>query len=399
MEKQPLKEKLLYFANQELFGNILPYWRKSTVDKENGGFYGAIDNKNNPLKDVPKGLILNARLLWTFSAAYKLAGDENDLIMAQTAYEYINENFKDHKYDGYFWTVNPDGSPNDMKKQIYAQAFTMYGMSEYFKITRNELALQFSIELFQLIELKAFDHEKNGYFEAFNRDWSEVDDVRLSFKDMNEKKTMNTHLHIIEAYTNLYTIWKNDQLAEKIENLIELFLNTIISTEDHHLNLFFDENWNIKSTEISYGHDIEAGWLVYESALILGDKALIKKVKGRLAAITDAALQGICKEGGLYHEGDRNGNHLDHEFEWWPQAEALVGLVNTFEITDNTKYLYHAVRISDFILKFFSQNADGEWFYRVNQEGNPILEYNKVDLWKCPYHNSRACMELIKRLK
>lgn len=387
------------FAVSELNNDILPFWRSKAVDIQNGGFYGEISHHMQVVNKAPKGLILHARILWTFSAAYAYTKNPEDLKLAERAYKYLCDRFFDSEHGGYFWSVTFDGEPLDTKKQIYAQAFTIYGFSEYYKITKDNGALLRATELFYLIEKHSFDKELNGYIDAFARDWGEMSDIRLSVKDMNEKKTMNTHLHIVEAYANLYTIWKNDVLADKIENLVRIFLDIIISSSDYHLNLFFDEKWNNKSTVVSYGHDIEAGWLIHESALIHGSKSLIKEVESIVPKITRAALEGLSEIGGLYHEADRNGTHADYELEWWPQAEALVGLINTFQLTGEQKFVDIAYNIGIFTQKYMIDSKSGEWYYRIDKSGRPIESYVKAGFWKCPYHNGRACMELIKRIE
>lgn len=399
MDIQTKLQSLAQFAKDELFENILPFWRNKAVDTQFGGFLGEMTNDLVVKPNAAKGLILNARILWSFSAAYQITNMREDLELATRAYDYICSYFFDKEYGGYYWTINHDGTPCETKKQIYALAFTMYGMSEYYKITHNEDALKRCFDIFALIEENSFDKKNNGYLEAFTRDWREIGDLRLSDKDMNEKKTMNTHLHIIEAYANLFTCKNDAILGEKVKNLVLIFLDKIISTDDFHLKLFFDENWVSKSAAISYGHDIEAGWLIHESAIIYNDKNLVERVEAIVPKITEAALQGVSNLGGLYHEADHVKKHYDYEFEWWPQAEALVGLINAYEVTDNEKYIDQAVVIKDFINEFFIDRTYGEWFYRVDKNGRPIDEHSKVGLWKCPYHNSRACIEIIKRIK
>lgn len=397
-----LKDKLIElqnFAEQELNENILTFWRTNAVDHENGGFFGEISNDLIANTQAPKGLVLTARILWTFSASYQLTNNKTDKELADRAFLYLTSKFYDSTNGGYYWTIEADGTPKETRKQIYALAFVIYGLSEYYKISKLPEALERAINLFKIIEDNSFDPLYTGYFEAFNRDWSSIDDMRLSAKDLNEKKSMNTHLHILEAYTNLFTVWKDNRLKIQLKNLINNFLDIIIDTSDNHLQLFFGENWDYKASEVSYGHDIEAGWLVHESALILGDKELINKVEYRLASITDAAMEGLSKEGGLTYESDRNGNHLDLEYEWWPQAEALVGLLNTYQVSDDEKYIDSAMQILRFIQNNFIDKKNGEWFFRVDQSRNPIMSYPKAGLWKCPYHNGRACIELIKRLK
>jgi cellobiose epimerase len=389
---------LLRFAEEELFRNILPFWRDKMVDQVNGGFFGGADFTGGPLADASKGLILNARLLWTFSSIYRLTRNAMDRRMADRAFQYLCDYFYDKEFGGYFWTVTSTGEPHETKKQIYALAFVMYGMSEYFRATENRKALDSAVELFHLIETYSFDQIHNGYFEAFERDWSEMEDIRLSDKDMNEKKTMNTHLHILEAYTNLYRVWKDETLFRKIENLVRIFLDRILSPDDRHLQLFFDEQWNLKSTAISFGHDIEAGWLIHEAALVLGNVPLTLEVEALVPGITEAALEGMSSYGGLLHEADRRKIHADEQYEWWPQAEALVGLYNAWELTGRDKYLDDALRMKEFIGSYFIDRKHGEWFFRVDSQLKSVKEYGKAGLWKCPYHNGRACLELINRI-
>jgi mannobiose 2-epimerase len=396
-----IKEKLYWlknFASEQLNKDILPFWRNNITDEKNGGFFGEIGFDGNIVENAPKGLIMNARILFTFSSVYELSSNPADLKIANRAFQYLCDFFFDKEFGGYFWTLKHDGQPNETKKQVYALAFAIYGMSEYYKISHDQDALKRAIDLFNIIEEKSFDGKENGYFEAFAKDWGEIADLRLSAKDMNEKKTMNTHLHILEAYTNLYRVWKNDDLLRKTENLIGIFLNKILSSDDYHLLLFFDEKWNAKSSAISFGHDIEAGWLLHEAALVSGNPVLIRKVETILPLITNSALEGMSPEGGLYHESDRVSLQVEKEFEWWPQAEAMVGLMNTYQQTGEEKYIDYAIKTGKFINEKFVDPKNGEWFFRVDENLNPIKSYCKAGLWKCPYHNGRACIELIKRI-
>jgi len=227
MQKEGKLAWLKKFASDQLNNEILPFWREKVSDPEHGGFHGELNFEGQIVDNAPRGLILNARILWTFSSVYPITESPADLKIASRAFSYLCDSFYDRKNKGYFWTVKQDGTPHETRKQIYALAFVIYGMSEYYKITNDQEALKRIIDLFHLIEEKSFDPQNNGYFEAFAGDWTAVSDLRLSVKDMNEKKTMNTHLHILEAYTNLYRIWKNEELLQKTENLILIFPNSV----------------------------------------------------------------------------------------------------------------------------------------------------------------------------
>jgi mannobiose 2-epimerase len=397
-EKLKLIHYLHDFATTQLNNNILPFWRKKTIDNEHNGFYGQINNDLTIDKQADKGLVLNARILWTFSAVYRNLKHAEDLELAQRAYEYICMNFFDKKYGGYYWSLKPDRSPADTKKQIYAQAFVIYGLSEYYKVIKDQAVLQKAIDLFHLIEKHSFDNNKNGYVEARSCEWDEMADIRLSAKDMNEKKSMNTHLHILEAYGNLYQVWKDPFLKKQLENLICIFSDIIIDPDDHHQVLFFDDNWNPRSSTISYGHDIETSWLLHEAAMILGNKELIKKITEQSIDMSRAVVEGISPKGALYYESDREGRHSEKEIEWWAQAEAVVGFLNAYALTADDSFLDRAVQVTRFIDQYVVDRKNGEWFFRVRESGEPILTHVKAGFWKCPYHNSRACLEILHRI-
>ena len=273
--------------------DILSYWMKYTVDEKHSGFYGKIDNMNIPNPESEKGLVLNSRILWAFSAACNHSHKKEYLQIADRAYEYIINHFIDKDFGGAYWSVDYRGKILNGRKQIYGIAFCIYGLSEYYKIKPNPEILNHAKDLFKVIEKHSYDKTDKGYYEAFDRNWSPLEDFRLSTKDANEKKTMNSHLHIIEAYTNLYEVWENDFLKKQIETLLEIFSEHIINHKTNNLNLFFDEEWNSKSKIISYGHDIEAAWLLQECAEKINEERWIDEMKKAAIKITDAASKGF----------------------------------------------------------------------------------------------------------
>ncbi len=377
---------------------ILEFWQKKTIDSNNGGFYGKIDNDNKIFDEAPKGSVLNSRILWAFSAAYNLTKNENYLLTAQKAFTYFKDHFIDKEFGGVFWTVDYKGNPLDTKKQIYALAFAVYGLSEFYNSSKNEEALHLAIDLFHTILKYSYDREHGGYLEALTRDWKDIEDLRLSNKDANEKKSMNTHLHLLEAFANLYRSWTDEIMKEKITELIYIFLNRIIDNKTHHLILFFDETWNPKSKIISYGHDIEAAWLIEEAAAIIGNSNLLEQVKRQSVLIANAATDGLDIDGGLWYEYDIDKDNLIKEKHWWPQAEAMVGFFNAWQITKDDGFLQYSLQSWHFVEKHILDKKNGEWFWGI-RENNSIMDEDKAGLWKCPYHNGRACIELIKRIE
>ena len=380
---------------QELEGGILPFWTGRMVDPE-GGFRGRIDGHGNIIEGAEKGAILNARILWTFAAAGRVLGKKEYLDVAARAYSQVRNLFTDKEYGGVFWSLNPDGSPKDSRKQFYAIAFAIYGLSEYYRATGDQEALELAESFYRCIEEHSFDAANNGYGEACGRDWSPIVDVRLSEKDQNDSKTMNTHLHILEAYTDLYRVWKDEGLHDRLRNLIKIFLRHIIM-DDGHLGLFFGDDWTPNSTLVSYGHDIEASWLLREAAEVLGDQPVKNEVNYTSRRIAEASLKGWSPEGGMIYEYDPATGKKDADRHWWVQAETVVGCVDQYQLTGDPEWQEKAA--SQWL--FIRNNLicpDGEWYWSVREDGSPNLTDDRAGFWKCPYHNGRMCLEMLARL-
>jgi mannobiose 2-epimerase len=378
--------------------NILSYWINNTVDDINSGFWGKIDNDNTITADAPKGSVLNARILWSFSAAYNQNPDEAYLHMARRAYDYIKAHFVDNEFGGVYWSVDYKGEKLDTKKQVYANAFVIYALSEYYIASGLENAKTEAVELFKLLVDKSYDTNKTGYLEAFTYDWQPISDLRLSAKDANEKKTMNTHLHVLEAYTNLYRIWPHEGLKTQIETLINNFFDHFIDQVTNHLVLFFDEDWNRRSDTVSFGHDIETTWLLLEAAEVVDNRDLILKARETCISIAESTIKGLDIDGGLWYEYEPRTNHLIKEKHWWVQAEAIVGFFNAWQVNNEKKYLELAIANWAFVKDKILDKRNGEWFWGIRADGSIMPGEDKAGLWKCPYHNSRACLEIIKRI-
>lgn len=382
----------------ELKDNILSWWMKFAPDNEEGGFYGHIDHENRVVEGAGKGAVLNARILWAFSAAYRKFQIPEYLEMARRAYEYMIAYFTDKKYGGVYWELNANSSVRSSRKQVYAIAFTIYGLTEYHVACGDDRPLKIARGLFRDLEAHALDRERNGYTDALSRDWKPLEDLRLSAKDQNESKTMNTHLHILEAYTRLYRIWKDPQLDKALKNVLRLLLDRFVNHDSLHLNLFFDEHWTLKSTLISYGHDIEASWLMYEAAGVLEDEKLVGECARLAVDMARANMAGLDADGGLHYEYFPESGKLDSDKHWWPQAEALVGYFNAFELSGEHLFLSRVLGSWTFIREHLVDYKLGEWYWSVDSLGVPQKENEKAGFWKCPYHNGRACMELIRRI-
>ena len=381
----------------EFMNDILPFWSIRMKDPA-GGFYGLVDGNGKTDPEAVKGAILNARILWTFSSAWRVFGDRRCLETAERAFDYIKGHFLDREYGGVYWSVDASGMPADTRKQFYAIAFTIYGMAEYYRAAGNREALDIAAGLFLDIENHSFNRDDGGYLEAAARDWSAIADMRLSEKDRNDARTMNTHLHILEAYASLYRVWKDSRLEAALRNIIRIFLDRIVRP-DGHLGLFFTENWESTDTTISYGHDIEASWLLCEAADVLGDIKLREEVIRASIRIAEASMEGFSPEGGMVNEYNPEEGRKDGGRDWWVQAETVIGCFNQYQLTGERLWLDRAASAWAFI-KARIICPDGEWYWSVHPSGEGFIAdtvNDRAGFWKCPYHNGRMCMEMIER--
>jgi len=393
-----MSNKSPHYASEfrsELCDNIIKFWVEKMEDPR-GGFYARMDGDGRLDLQAAKGAILNARILWTFSSASRVLGDPSCLEAAGRAKKYIEDKFVDRERGGIYWSLTPDGKPLDTKKQFYAIAFAVYGMAEYYRACGDESALQTAIALYRSIEEHSYDAVDGGYLEAATVDWQSIADMRLSDKDQNDAKTMNTHLHILEAYTGLYRVWKDALLAARLRELIEIFLDKM-TAPDGHLQLFFDEKWNLHGQMVSYGHDIEASWLLCEAAEVLGDGALLERTRKVCVRIAEASMEGFTPEGGMIYEWDPATGHKDSDRHWWVQAETVVGCRNMYQLTGEQKWLDAELAAWRYIKKYIVC-PDGEWYWSRKADGSANTADDRAGFWKCPYHNGRMCLEMIERL-
>jgi mannobiose 2-epimerase len=382
----------------ELEQNLIPFWLEKAVDERHGGFLGRIANDGTIDLQAPKGLIQNTRLLWTYSGLYQSYKDPRFSRLAKRAYDYLEDHFWDSECGGAFWQVDCQGRIVDDKKKIYGQAFYVYSLAQCYQAFDKAAALRRAKDVFALIEEHSRDRTYGGYIEVCNRDWSIAEDLRLSDKDMDEKKSMNNHLHLLEAYTNLYRVWPDAGLRSRLAELIDLFEQRIADPATGHLNHFFDETWQPKSDDYTFGHDIEATWLLCEAAEVLGDADVLSRVKTSALRLAKAVLaEGVDQEGGLCYRGQAE-RVTDPNREWWPQIESVVGFLNARQISGDATFLAAARKAWTFLEKYFVDQEHGEWFWRIDPAGRFDPNEPKVSEWKEPYHGVRGCLETIRRL-
>ena len=409
------KEELIQYKSlfeTELHDNILSYWSKYGIEKDGNGFYPAVDLDNNPVLTANKTSVLNARILWTFAAAAKLYPGKGYEEIARKAYRVVTIDFADQEFGGFFMEISSSNKIVNDVKHTYAQAFVIYSLCKYYEFNPTEEVMKGIREFFYFLDGKTKDPENPGYLESFTRDWEPYEENRMA--DNNEPKSMNTHLHMLEAYAAVYKVWKDDLVKQRLTGLLEIFIKQIIR-ETGHLGIFFSSDFTETESSrgiCSFGHDIEASWLIWEAAEILGDKEIKEKTKPLIRKMADAVLRvGVDNDGGLFLESTRFGSHVRTNKHWWLQAENLVGFMNMFQLTGDEKY-WNTVKLSwNFITRYVIDHEGGEWFTKVNRLGLPYLvepandpspyyrNDRKIDPWKCPYHNGRAMMEMIERIE
>ncbi|MBR5574456.1 MAG: AGE family epimerase/isomerase [Paludibacteraceae bacterium] len=378
-------------ARQLLTENILRFWEEHMFDP-NGGFYGRMTGHGVLDTHAERGAVLNARILWTFSAAYRIFHDPRYLAMATHAKNYFLDYFVDQQFGGVFWSVSADGKPLSTKKQTYAISFAIYALSEYARAAADTHAVNMAIRLYEDIEQYTFDPVHVGYAEALTRQWQPIVDMRLSDKDEYATRTMNTHLHVMEAYTNLYRIWPDPQLKQSIQTLLNIFAQKLYNPTNGHIDLFFNDTWQGKRNIASYGHDIEAAWLLNEALQVIGDADMQQSMQLIIEHIARASQEGLQSDGSLIHETN------DEQRQWWVECEAVVGYLDQWQQSGNPRYRQLALQTYDYILHHLVDYDHGEWYWAILPDGSIDKENDKAGLWKCPYHNSRMCFEIIERL-
>ena len=357
--------------------------------------------EGKPVKEGTKCLVLNARLVWTFASAYRIFRDEKYLQLARRAYDYFCEHFLDKEYGGCYFMLDCKGNPVDDKKFVYGQAFAIYALSEYCRATGDTTARDRAVAIRDLLEAHAYDAEHDGYVEILTRDWTY--NPKGQGSNINPEgestRTMNTHLHLIEAYTGLLRVLRTEEQINLTRRHLAIMLDKVYDADIHHFKMFFRDDWSATSPEISYGHDIEGTWLMMETAEVLGDKAAEEKAAPRCLAMAKACLeQAILPDGSMLYEYNPVTRHLNTNRSWWVQAETVVGFLNAWQMSGEGAFLDASLNCFEYIDRFVVDHEYGEWFTMLGNSGEVLSGYeSKIDGWKCPYHNARMCFEILER--
>lgn len=388
-------QRISQAAWEELTGRLLPFW-KALRDEEHGGYYGYMDFNLNLDKKAEKGCILNSRILWFFSQAAVVLKDDSLIPYARHAYNFLREKCLDRECGGVYWSLTCDGRPLDDSKHTYNQAFAIYGLSAYYRLTGDEEALNLARELFRLIEKKCAD--RGGYLEAFSRDFRPVSNEKLSENGVMAGRTMNTLLHVFEGYAGLYQAAHDPQAAQAMGRILDIYRGKVYNPKLHRQEVFFDKDYNSLIDLTSYGHDIESSWLMDWGTSLLEDKGVRSAVYAIDSDLADNILKtALQPDGSVVNECEKG--MVDAHRVWWVQAEAVLGFVNAWgKHPERTEYRDAAAQVWHYIQdKVADRRPVGEWFWRLNADGTPDRAKPVVEPWKCPYHNGRMCLELIRR--
>lgn len=383
---------------------IADWWLRYAVDHQNGGFYGAVDYKNEPDRNADKCIILNARVLWFFSAAAQFTGRQDYRDAAVASFHYIAKHFIDREHGGVLWMLEATGQPKEGRKHTYAQAFAVYAFSAYYDLSNDAEALRLALECFELIETHLKDTRYGGYWEGRTQSWGALEDVRLSIKEDNFPKTMNTNLHVLEAYTGLHNSLDAAHpsaapVAAALADELQIYCDHIVDLKSGHVRMFMDEQWADHSREHSFGHDIESSWLIQKAMHSLADTEHgVARFQAHVNRLAEVSLtDGLQASGRMLDERNIATGHSGPT-AWWVQAEAMVGFASMWAHGADDAYFHAVMTLWAHVQEHYMDSEHGEWHWFAVGDVAPNESEYKVGPWKAPYHSGRAMMQVFQLL-
>lgn len=371
-------------AIQNILESNLNFWSTNVLDNTYGGFYGGLDYEGNNILKHSKGIILNARILWSFAKTTNSLGTDKYAKILKRSYEYIHKHFKDTDVGGVFWELNYKGEPINTKKECIAQAYAILALSEYYKVTKQQEVQNWVISLYHFVERHFYNPTDNSYTNAIKKELEHTNDFT---------KNLGTYLHLLEAYSSLYKIYRNETLKERIENLIEIILDKFLQ-HDNYCEMSFDENWKTTTKQISYGHNLEVPCILMDACESIQTKKYQEEILEKLESYSKEVMIQLNALGGIYPSKDIVENKYVKELYWWTQTEGMIAFQKLYKKTANETYLHFVDRLWQLIQHNFLDSKNGEWHEKLDVNKEPIPS-NKVGMWKSPYHITRMCMQFI----
>jgi mannose 2-epimerase len=406
-------EEVEHHLNDEL----LPYWRERGDDTEYGGFLTCFDRDGNTTGETDKNLLAHCRLIFSFSLISRAGLDPGGSFIrrACSGARWVLDHFADPEHGGFFWIVERDGTPLNARKIIYGHSFVIYAFSELARASGEQKWLETSRKTFDLLQEKAADKTNNGYWEFFEHDWSHSPSGRGG----GDRKSLDVHMHLMEAFTNLHSAGGDPEHASGTRALIELITEKMLHTEygtgiaqfsgdfTPLRAILFDNVWGsdrdsddnggrpIDNT--SYGHNVELGWLLRWSLDVLGGES---EHYGQiiLRLYEHCIRHGIDNErGGVFCEGAFNGPARERNKEFWQQAETLVAMLDGYELSGDERYLEAYGNVHRFVFDHVINHSVGEWLPLLDENNNVLWDY-MGHRWKINYHTVRSMVECRRRL-
>lgn len=392
----PRLAALAQLMSRELVDDLVPFWL-ALLDRFHGGHYTRMDERGTIDRKAPKSTVFVARLLWFLSTVGRALGHAQCLEQAARTQSFLLTRLRDGAHGGLFWSVTHEGRPADTVKHLYAHAFGIYGLSAHAIATGNAESLGAAKELFVLLESR-LRRPDGCYAESFDAAWRPIEDRRIAWHGGVATITANAHLHLVEAYTTLLRAWPSAGPRAALHDLVRLMLDRFVKPDGTGLHPALDGALEPLPGPPSYGHDIEASWLLEAAGDALDDPALRQRLRTVAAAMAQAAATGgQLRDGGFLSSPVRADATTLPPRVWWVQAEAVVGLVNAAQRGANRDMMSRAEAAWRFIERAMIDRERGDWFEAVDADGRPIPGRLKVGPWKEPYHQGRACLEIARR--
>jgi mannobiose 2-epimerase len=404
-------------VKHHLHNELLPYWEVRGVDEEFGGYLTYFDRNGNPTGETVKNLLAHARMIFAFSSIHRAGYDKNEVFLkrARLGVKFLVDHFWDDVHGGWYWITERDGKPIDQRKVIFGHSFIIYGLSEYFMASGDEKALEWAKKTFDALQIFAADNLNGGYYEFFEEDWHHCPPGVYG----GDRKSMDVHMHLMEAMTNLYEATQDELHKRRAIEIIKLICSRMLHPKygtgiaqfgadfTPKRAIVFKTRWgadrDVDDSEgrpldnTSYGHNVEFAWLLNHSVNILGldMPSYVETIRKLYDHCLDFGID--WKHGGVYCEGPHHGEAREKNKEFWQQAETMIAMLDATTMFDDGKYWLAYQNIHRFVFDYMVNHEVGEWFPLFSPNNELIWDY-MGSAWKINYHTVRSMLECERRL-